>query len=270
MSRRVLVLVLAAVVAVAVVVPALANSGTTAKSASVKGLSVRALAKAKAALRIARSAKRDIHRSAAAATAAQGAATAAQGSASAANTSSAAAIKAAEGASMKAGGAELNSKEAKEAVAGTRPGIGFAEGSASTTSEGFAKLAGGPAVTISVPQTGLVQVWAQATIEGEGAVSLYEDGAQVAGQAECAAPETGQGGLFAVSPVGPSEPPLTVGTPASGVLCSTSGAPGPVLFETTGGSHTYELRYAACGCEESKPPLKATFSGRRLIVQALP
>ena len=267
MSRRAVVLVLAAVIAMAVAIPALADSGTTAKTASVKGLSVRALGKAKAALRTARSAKRSVHKAATAATAAQGAAAAAQASATSSSTSAAAALKQATLADEKAGGAQLKAEEAKAAVAGTRSSIGFAEGSVSTESLTFQKL-GGPSATLTVPASGLVQVWGQALIEGPGAVSLYEDDHPVEGQAiEC---NGAKGVLFSLE--APPGEPILAGTPAAFSItgdCATLGAPGPVLFRSTTGEHTFELRYAACSCTGG-PPEEATFSERRLVVAPLP
>src|SRR5262249_54531229 len=157
-----------------------------------------------------------------------------------------------------AGGAELKAKEAAAAVAGTRPVIGFAEGPVSTASTKFVKLTEGPSATVTVPQTGLIQVWAQALVQGDGAVSLYEGDRQVEGQAlECNGAE---GVLFAVEP--PLVDPLLAGTPAVGVggVCASVGAPGPVLLRTTAGEHTFELRYASTGAEE---PI---FSERRIVV----
>jgi hypothetical protein len=59
-------------------------------------------------------------------------------------------------------------------------------------------------------------------------------------------------------------------TPAIlGILgCATVGAPGPVLFQTTPGVHTYELRYAFvnCGCGDTQ----AAFSNRRLWINPIP
>jgi hypothetical protein len=263
MNRRALVMVLAGVIAAAVAIPALADSGTTAKSASVRGLSKRSLAKAKVALRLSRGAKRVSHQ-------ALGSAKSAQIAASAAQTSAAGALKAAEAASMKAGGAELNSKEAKAEVAAIRSKIGFAEGSVSTESPSFVKLSGGPSVTVTVPTSNLIQVWGQALVEGEGtdegAVSLFEDGHQVEGQADCGG--SAEGVLFSASSPGAAS---LVGTPAvPGLLgCATLGAPGPVLFRTTTGEHSFELRYAACTCG-APPAEKVTFSERRLVVQPLP
>lgn len=131
------------------------------------------------------------------------------------------------------------------------------------------KLDGGPSVTVDVPTSNLVQVWGSALIEGagtdEGAVSLYEDGHPVEGQADCG---VAQDVLF--SAASPGEPSL-VGTPAvpDFVGCATLGAPGPVLFRSTTGEHSFELRYAACACS-SPPAEKVTFSQRRLIVAPLP
>jgi len=171
MSRRAVVLILAGVIAAAVAIPALANPSTTAVSASVKSLSKRALAKAKDSLRLARSAKRSARQAQnlangaeASASAAQGSASAAQTAATAAQGSAANALKAATSASEKAGGAELNAKEAKAEVASTRAKIGLAEDPATTESESFVKLGGGPSVTVNVPPTGLIQVWAQRRI----------------------------------------------------------------------------------------------------------
>jgi len=274
MSRRAVVLILAGVIAAAVAIPALANPSTTAVSASVKSLSKRALAKAKDSLRLARSAKRSARQAQnlangaeASASAAQGSASAAQTAASAAQGSAANALKAATSASEKAGGAELNAKEAKAEVASTRAKIGLAEDPATTESESFVKLSGGPSVTVNVPPTGLIQVWAQALVEGEGAVSLYEGNQPVEGQAiDCNGVKDV---LFAAEP--PPGEPVLAGTPAAYSItgaCATLGAPGPVLFRTTSGEHTFELRYAACSC--GGPPEEATFAERRLYVQPLP
>jgi hypothetical protein len=251
-----MVMVLAAVIALAVTIPALAAGGA-AKSGSVKSLSKRALAKAKLALRTSRGAKRSARAAAASAALAQIAASGAKVAATEAFAKAASAREV-------AGGAELKAGEAKEAFASTHVKADLVEGATTVTAEKFEKR-GGPAVALTVPASGMVQVWAQATVEEEGDVSLYEDNEQVPGQAECAAPKAGEGGLFS-NPT--SGPPITLATPAVGPECANSGAPAPVLFQTTTGPHTFELRYAACACQPG--PLKATFSERRLIVQPLP
>jgi hypothetical protein len=51
-----------------------------------------------------------------------------------------------------------------------------------------------------------------------------------------------------------------------GGFCATVGAPSPVTFQTTPGAHTYELRYAFCGCSGTE----VTFSNRRLWVNPIP
>lgn len=272
MSRRAVVILLAGVIAAAVAIPALAAAGGGAKSASVKGLSVRALAKAKAALRNARAAKRSVHRAATsaseardAAAAAQGSATASQSSASSASSAAANASKQATLADEKAGGANLKAEEAKEALAATKPHLDVAEGPVTTESTSFQKLADGPAVSVEVPTSDLVQVWAQALIDGPGAVSLYEDGKPAEGQAlDC---NGANGVLFSLD----APEPILAATPAAFSVssdCATLGAPGPVLFQVATGTHSFELRYAACSC--GGPPELATFSERRLVVQPLP
>jgi hypothetical protein len=280
MSRRAVVLILAAVIAAAVAIPALADPAPTAMSASVKGLSKRALAKAKDSLRLARGAKRAANRAAnaagdaeATARAAQGAASTAQSAAAAAQGAATNALKAATSASEKAGGAELNSKETRAEVASTRPRIGFAEGSVETDSEDFVKLSGGPSVTVTVPPTGLVQVWGQALVDSaagdaDAAVSLFEDGKQVEGQAGEICGTAGV--LFSGASI--SGEPELVGTPATlnplTGACGTLGAPGPVLFRSTSGEHSFELRYASCTCAGSAE--EVSFSERRLVVEPLP
>jgi hypothetical protein len=140
-----------------------------------------------------------------------------------------------------------------------------AAGTVSTPSEEFVALAGGPSLTVTVPASGLIEVWAQAAINEDGAVSLYEDGKSMPGQAELCGPE-GAGALFAVE--ASFSEPILIGTPAGPGfgLCGNQGAPAPVLFQTTPGTHTYELRYADCGCGGEDP----TFSDRRLFVGPRP
>jgi hypothetical protein len=132
----------------------------------------------------------------------------------------------------------------------------------------FVSRPGGPSVSVTVPSSGLIEVWAQARVFNEGAVSLYEDGAPLEGQAVFCSPDEDAGVLFAVA-VEVGEP-LTVSTPAAGGvgICGSLGAPGPVLFQTTPGTHTYELRYASCGCED--PAEVAGFADRRLFVAPRP
>lgn len=159
--------------------------------------------------------------------------------------------------------------------AGSTPAFAEASGTQSTDDDTqFVQLAGGPSVTVTVPQatngpagTGFIQVVASAVVSDEaGAVALYEDGTNLSENEQCELA------------TGLPEPPLfssldslggTYGTP--GILdpitqyCGTSGNPGPVTFITTPGAHTYELRYAYCGCSGTD----ADFSQRRLWVTPL-
>jgi hypothetical protein len=144
----------------------------------------------------------------------------------------------------------------------------------STSSAGFVPLTTpGPSVTVSVPPSGTIQVAASTeATDGDGAVSLYQDGSQLAGQTPynanapyCSGPD---GTLFdapgSIAGPGPFSTPGILGV----LGCATVGAPGPVLFQTTPGTHTYELRYAFanCGCGGTQ----ATFSNRRLWVNPIP
>jgi hypothetical protein len=170
--------------------------------------------------------------------------------------------------------------------AGASPSAPFfaeAAGAQSTDEDlQFVQLAGGPTVDVTVPQatnapagTGFIEVTASAVIgESSGGVALFEDGAPMPGQSDY---ELCQG--LAPGPVLFVSPDLSgsgfgshaYGTPAApdpvAGGCSSSGAPSAVVFETTPGAHTYELRYAYCGCDP--PPADATFSERKLWVTPL-
>jgi hypothetical protein len=142
----------------------------------------------------------------------------------------------------------------------------FAEatGTESTASGTYVQLPGGPSVTVTVPASGVIDVAAQATLtdasSADGAVALFEDGAPMPGQADCTGVDPG---LFVI----PEALGNTGGTPAGlGLACVTLGAPGEVVFHTTPGQHTYELRYAACGCNTGT----AFFADRRLYVTPRP
>jgi hypothetical protein len=166
----------------------------------------------------------------------------------------------------------------KGAQAGVQPGgvPSFAEASAAaTTSSTSAYVSlGGPSVTVAVPQasnapkgTGFIQVAAQAHIDDDaGAVALFQDGSPMPGQSDVCDQVVGTPGpaLF-TSTDGLSG---TWSTPASIAItgnCGSTGPAAPVMFVTTAGTHTYELRYAFCSCDGSD----ATFSQRRLWVTPL-
>jgi multidrug efflux pump subunit AcrA (membrane-fusion protein) len=141
-----------------------------------------------------------------------------------------------------------------------------------TTEENTYVDLGGPSVTVNVPQSGLIEVWAQITTV-DGAVSLYEDGGQVPDQDPndlCSGPggvSPPSGVLLSAAGIGP--PPFTVSTPGNAGLgpCGSTSAPGPELFHTSPGLHTYDLRYASCGCNAPDP---AEFTDRMLTVAPRP
>jgi len=242
MNSRLTVLALVTVLLAAVAVPALAAPSEA--TPDVQGISVRALAKARLALLTARSAKAESRRAARTAEAA-----------------------------LNAAGKAVGPTGATGPTGPTGPSQGevqsdFAVAAVTTELETFEQLTGGPTVSVTVPASGLIEVWGQATMEEGGAVSLFEDGVHMPGQnnSEICTPAVAGGILFAGFGPGPGfEPTLTVGTPSS-TFCGTFGAPGAVMFETTPGVHTYELRYSiGCGCEP-----EITFSDRLLRVAPRP
>jgi hypothetical protein len=126
---------------------------------------------------------------------------------------------------------------------------------------------GGPSVTVAVPDSGLVEVWAQAEIRDDdgGAVALFVDNvvqnvsdAGFCGDAGVLIEFEGGGAGDFVNFSTPPTPSVTVG-------CANVGAPGPLLIQTTPGTHTFELRYSECVCGGS-----AEFRHRVLRVAARP
>jgi hypothetical protein len=238
MNSRLTLLAITTVLLAAFAVPALAAPSEA--TPDVQGISTRALAKARLALLTARSAKAESRRAA----------------------------RTAQAALNSAGGAVNSANEAKGAAAAaqaaldsTRVKSSFAPGGVGTEEEKFVQLPGGPSVTVAVPASGLIEVWAQMTVAEEGAAALFEDGQKMAGQGE----SCGAGfdtALLSVKFAGPE--PTTIATPGAPgfVGCGVLGPPGAVLFQTSPGTHTYELRYEACGCV----PGEANFSNRLLRV----
>ena len=163
--------------------------------------------------------------------------------------------------------AESDANEAVEQLDSTRMVSETAPGTATATSgtTDYQAAPDGPSVTVTVPPSGLIEVWATVTVESdEGAVALFRDGNVV--------PIPGQDGIcdldnaLLMSQVGGG--PLTVSTPPTvpgfGGICGIVGeAPAPVLFNQPPGEHTYELRYADCGCS---PGDDAVFTNRTLRI----
>jgi hypothetical protein len=234
MSRKLMVLGLAVVLAVAVAVPVVAEKRVV--TPKLEKISKRALKKSKTALRVGRAGLRSARE------AKQQAGAAKQ-------------LAAGAGAAVAAAQADVDSTRVRRASAA---------GPVTTSSETFVALPGGPSVQVTVPPSGLIEVWAQAMIDEEGSVALFEDGRHMAGQADfCQSEAEDRGVLFGID-ANPGEP-IVVSTPALAGLgiCGSLGVPGPVLFEATPGTHTYELRYLSCGCGGPTP---VTFSNRRLFV----
>ncbi len=180
---------------------------------------------------------------------------------------SATALAAAQQAEADAATALQKANSADSRVDSTRVVSNTAAGTATATSgtTDYQAAPDGPRVTVTVPQSGLIEVWATVTVESdEGAVALFRDGNVV--------PIPGQDGIcdldnaLLMTQVGGG--PLTISTPPSvpgfGGICGTVGdAPAPVLFNQPPGEHTYELRYADCGCS---PGDDAVFTNRTLRV----
>lgn len=256
MNSRLTLLAVVTVLLAAFAVPALA--APSEETGDVQGLSVRALAKARLALLTARSAKSESRRAARTAEAALNAAGKAVGPTGPTGATGAAGTNGTDGATGATGSTGPSQAEVQS---------DFAAAPVTTEMETFEQLAGGPSVTVDVPPSGLIEVWGQATMEEGGAVSLFEDGVHMPGQnnSELCTPAIAGGILFAGYGGPLPEPTITAGTPSS-VLCGSMGAPGPVMFETTPGPHTYELRYSiGCGCEP-----EITFSDRLLRVAPRP
>jgi hypothetical protein len=119
-----------------------------------------------------------------------------------------------------------------------------------TAPPGSYESLGGPTVQATVPSSGLIEVWAQAEIldDNGGAVALYEDGRAVPGGTDALCDGV-EDALFIVFGFGTGEFD-TFSTPATPSFpgCTSTGAAAPVIFQRPPGPHTYELRYSDCGC----------------------
>jgi hypothetical protein len=262
MQTRSLVVAIALVLALAVAAPAI---GATTNQRGL--VADNALDVAKQAKEIAKSAKRTANRARGVAESALNIANGANAAANVASTKADNASSAATDAAGKADGAAAKADAVAADLAAGRAKSASANGTVSTTNETSYEDLGGPSVAITAPASGLIQVWAQATIT-DGAVSLYEDGQQMAGQdpnefcSGSGSPPPGDA-LIAVLGGGPA----TLSTPSSfsPAGCGGLSAPSPVMFKTSPGQHTYSLRYASCGCGG-----QADFSDRFLAVAPLP
>jgi hypothetical protein len=110
---------------------------------------------------------------------------------------------------------------------------------------------GGPSVQVTVPASGLIEVFAQADIldDDGGAVGLYEDGQKVPGIS--AATFCGDDSALFEMTGGGAGDFETFSTPPDfdvALGCTNVGASSSVLLERPPGLHTYEMRYSECVC----------------------
>jgi len=150
-----------------------------------------------------------------------------------------------------AGTAQATANGTAAEIDTTRVASATAPGQVSTNNNlgDYANL-GGPSVHLTVPSSGLIEVWAQAEIKDDngGAVALFEDGKPVTGGTD--ADFCGTNDALFLMTGGGSGSFGAFGTPAnpSFIGCTAAGAPAAVIFQRTPGPHTYDLRYSDCGC----------------------
>ena len=269
MARRYLITALALVVALAAITPTLGAAGTQ----SLVDKSAFPVRTAKKAKQIAKRAKAIAREANAAAAAAQTTASDAASIADQAKSDAAAAQNTANGAAATANTAKGTADATAAELAGLRAKTDTDAPTVTTTEQNTYVDLGGPSVTVTVPASGLIEVWAQISTV-DGAVSLFEDGQQVPNQDpddNCLSfgggPPPPTDPLLAGPGGGP--PPITLSTPGSVSFagCGSTTAPAPVLFKTSPGQHTYDLRYASCGCSAPAP---AEFADRMLTVAPRP
>jgi hypothetical protein len=159
--------------------------------------------------------------------------------------------KRAKKAKKKARQANRKAKQTDRELSSTRIGSDTVAGTVTSTAPvGSYESKGGPSVTVTVPNSGLIEVWVQADIRDDegGAVALYEDGNKVGG---VSLPDAcGDGAALIDMQGGGSGEFETFSTPPTLTFfgCASTGAPAPVLLSRPPGEHTYELRYSECSC----------------------
>jgi hypothetical protein len=174
--------------------------------------------------------------------------------------------------------AEADANSALARVDATQMVSATQNGLVQTANVGDYESLGGPQVTVDVPSSGILEVWATVTfgddgngaVAADGAVALYQDGQRVT-QID----EENLCQSFSGSPLenmlltssGPAGAEIALSTPGAAELfiggCGSIGStPSPILIQASEGTHTYELRYGDCGCE----PEPAGFKERVLRV----
>jgi hypothetical protein len=115
---------------------------------------------------------------------------------------------------------------------------------------GDPELRDGPSVQVTVPGSGLIEVWSQADVldDDGGTLALFEDGQPMPGIADedfCG----DDSALLSMQGGGPGDFETFSTPPTVSLLgCTNAGAPAPVLLETSPGQHTYEVGYSECVC----------------------
>jgi hypothetical protein len=117
----------------------------------------------------------------------------------------------------------------------------------------------GPSVTVTVPTSGLVEVYARVHIKnddanGDGQVGLRIDGAP--------AEACGASGLIILTPVTTLDLDYATGA------CGTQGAGSSIMVTATPGTHTFDLVYGVG--KNGGAPTTVHFSDRRLYVAPRP
>jgi hypothetical protein len=129
----------------------------------------------------------------------------------------------------------------------------------STQSDTYVDL-GGPTVTVNVPSSGLIAVFARADVRGA-------DGSNLVGPFEGNTPLT-TNGPFAIleNSIATSYQRLWTSTAPSGIEAGTAdtNTAGWIVFEATPGSHTYTLKYRSA--PQAAPGATAFFRNRKLWV----
>ena len=166
---------------------------------------------------------------------------------------------------------------ASSRIDATRIASAMQGGRVTTDQEANYVSLGGPSLTVDVPSSGYIEVWVSArigdetdgTVDGGGAVALFEDGQLVPipnQQSFCTSGSPTLDDALVMGEMPPnaeatfSTPPV----PNAAFGCGSAGAvPGSLVFKRPPGTHTYELRYGDCGCFPGTP---AAFSDRLLQV----
>lgn len=201
MSRRSLVVERTLVLAIGVVAPTLAQRSAQPPPLLAKGFAEKTAKRAKRIAKKTRSLAKAADHKAASARRSAGKA----------------------GDAARAAGAQA--AEAQKQVDGQKAASATAVATESRAEDGGYVALGGPQVTVTVPPSGLIEARAQATIDPAGAVSLFEDGQQLDGQAPDGICDGPSGALISRSIGNELRLSTPTGTPFA--CCGIEGPPAP-------------------------------------------